>query len=123
MTIQEMTKLRVAIGDYPQTAAFKSNAIASSKVTLDQVKIEPIYKAFAEMVRKDAYDISEMAIVTYLQAKAFGKPIVLMPCVMMGRFQHNCLLYNAEKGELRPKDLEGRRVGVRSFTQTTGAWL
>jgi 4,5-dihydroxyphthalate decarboxylase len=123
MTTQEMTKLRVAVGSYPQTAAFKNKEIASSCVMLDQVEINPVYKAFAEMVRKGAYDISEMAIITYLQAKSWGKPIVLMPCVMMGRFQHNCLLYNSDKGTLQPKDLEGRRVGVRSYTQTTGAWL
>src|SRR6185369_11186277 len=129
MTVEEAplnqtTRLRVAIGNYPQTAAFKnrqiSSPISSPNLALDLVEIEPIYKAFAEMVRKGAYDISEMAIVTYLQAKSWGKPIVLLPCVLMGRFQHNCLLYNSEKGTLTPKDLEGRRVGVRSYTQTTG---
>ena len=48
---------------------------------------------------------------------------MLLPCVLMGRFQHECMLYNAERGALKPRDLEGRRVGVRSYTQTTGAWL
>ena len=52
------------------------------------------------MVRKTAYDISEMAIVTYLQAKSHGKPLVLMPCVMLGRFQHGTLLYNSARGKL-----------------------
>ena len=75
------------------------------------------------MVRKSAYDISEMAIVTYLQAKSHGKPLVLMPCVMLGRFQHGTLLYNSERGKLSLSDLPGRRVGVRSYTQTTGTWL
>ena len=75
------------------------------------------------MVRKTAYDISEMAIVTFLQAKSLGKPLVLMPCVMLGRFQHGTLLYNSARGKLSLSDLEGRRVGVRSYTQTTGTWL
>jgi 4,5-dihydroxyphthalate decarboxylase len=123
MTAQEITALRVAVGNYPQTAAFKKKEITSPSVALDLVDINPVYKAFGEMVRNRAYDISEMAIVTYLQAKSFGKPVVLLPCVLMGRFQHNCLLYNSERGTLTPKDLEGRRVGVRSYTQTTGAWL
>ena len=115
--------LRMALGDYPHTAALKSNAIKSDRVAFDFADITPVYKAFAEMVRKTAYDISEMAIVTFLQAKAHGKPLVLMPCVMLGRFQHGTLLYNTERGKLSLKDLEGRRVGVRSYTQTTGAWL
>ena len=123
MTAQEITALRVAVGNYPQTAAFKKKEITSPSVALDLVDINPVYKAFGEMVRHRAYDVSEMAIVTYLQAKSFGKPLVLLPCVLMGRFQHNCLLYNSERGTLTPKDLEGRRVGVRSYTQTTGAWL
>jgi 4,5-dihydroxyphthalate decarboxylase len=123
MSADQATKLRVAVGNYPHTAALRKNEITSTCVALDMVDIHPVYKAFGEMVRHQAYDVSEMAIVTYLQAKSFGKPVVLLPCVLMGRFQHNCLLYNSERGTLTPKDLEGRRVGVRSYTQTTGAWL
>jgi 4,5-dihydroxyphthalate decarboxylase len=115
--------LHIAIGDYPHTAALKNNAIKSDRVALDFADIKPVYKAFAEMVRKTAYDVSEMAIVTFLQAKALGKPLVLMPCVMLGRFQHGTLLYNSERGKLSLSDLPGRRVGVRSYTQTTGTWL
>ena len=75
------------------------------------------------MAREQKFDVSEMAIVTYLQAKAYGKPLVLLPATMMGRFQHGTLLYNSERGTLRPDDLPGRRVGVRSFSQTTGVWI
>ena len=115
--------LRIALGDYPHTAALKNNEITSDRVALEFAPITPVYKAFAEMVRKTAYDISEMAIVTFLQAKSHGKPLVLMPCVMLGRFQHGTLLYNSARGKLSLSDLEGRRVGVRSYTQTTGTWL
>ena len=75
------------------------------------------------MVREQKFDVSEMALVTYLQAKAYGKPIVLMPATMMGRFQHGTMLYNSERGTLTPDMLAGRRIGVRSFAQTTGCWL
>lgn len=126
MTVDQMTEqqtLRIALGDYPHTAALRTGAVKSDLVTLDFAAITPVYKAFAEMVRRTAYDVSEMAIVTYLQAKSFGKPLVLMPCVMLGRFQHGTLLYNSERGKLTLANLPGRRVGVRSYTQTTGAWL
>jgi 4,5-dihydroxyphthalate decarboxylase len=115
--------LRIALGDYPHTAALKNKEIMSDRVALDFADINPVYKAFAEMVRKTAYDVSEMAIVTFLQAKSLGKPLVLMPCVMLGRFQHGTLVYNSALGKLSLSDLEGRRVGVRSYTQTTGTWL
>src|SRR6266513_4726716 len=64
-----------------------------------------------------------MAIVTYLMAKSFGKPMVLLPNVVVARFQHAYALYHARSGELKPADLNGKRVGIRSFTTTTGAWL
>jgi 4,5-dihydroxyphthalate decarboxylase len=64
-----------------------------------------------------------MAIVTYLMAKSFGKPMVLLPDVVLARFQHGHALYNATAGKLRPSDLNGKRVGIRSFSTTTGAWL
>src|SRR5262249_53282104 len=117
------TTLRVALGDYPHTAQLKQQQIASDLVALDFDAVQPVFKVFGRMVRESAFDVSEMAIVTYLQAKSHGKPLVLLPAVMMGRFQHNCMLYNAERGPITPSDLGGRRVGARSFAQTTGVWL
>jgi 4,5-dihydroxyphthalate decarboxylase len=118
-----MTRLRAAVGDYAHTIALKSKQIASQSVAFDFTEVKPVYKVFGAMVRERAFDVSEMAIVTYLQARSYGKPLVLLPAVMMGRFQHNCMLYNAERGAITPSDLPGRRVGVRSFAQTTGVWL
>jgi 4,5-dihydroxyphthalate decarboxylase len=72
------------------------------------------------MVRDNQFDTGELAIITFLQAKAYGKPYVLLPAPISGRFQHHTIGYNAAHGELKPKDIEGRRVGVRSYAQTTG---
>ena len=113
----------MALGDYPHTLPLKNREIMSASVGLDFSDIKPVFRAFGTMIRERAFDVSEMAIVSYLQAKALGKPLVLLPAVMMGRFQHHCLLYNAEHGSLAPEDLPGRLVGVRSFAQTTGVWL
>jgi 4,5-dihydroxyphthalate decarboxylase len=75
------------------------------------------------MVREQAFDVSEMAIVTYLMAKSFDKPMVLLPSIVLARFQHGHAFYNAKSGTLTPRDLNHKRVGIRSFTTTTGAWL
>jgi 4,5-dihydroxyphthalate decarboxylase len=87
------------------------------------VDYSPTNKGFKPMVRDGAFDVSEMAIVTYLMAKSAGKPMVLLPHVVVARFQHAYALYNAKQGTLKPIDLNGKRVGIRSFTTTTGAWL
>jgi 4,5-dihydroxyphthalate decarboxylase len=123
MSLQQITRLRGALGDYAHTLPLKNKQIASQSVAFDFTEVKPVYKVFGAMLRERAFDVSEMAIVSYLQAKSHGKPVVLLPAVMLGRFQHHCMLYNAERGRITPSDLEGRRVGVRSFAQTTGVWL
>src|ERR1700712_2048769 len=116
-------RLRTLLGDHPCTAALKNGSINSDLVTFDFVDCSPTHKGFKPMVREAAFDVSEMAIVTYLMAKSLGKPMVLLPNVVMARFQHAYALYNAKQGTLTPADLNGKRVGIRSFTTTTGAWL
>src|SRR6202011_549332 len=120
----EMTmRLRTLLGDHPCTAALKNGSVKSDLVTFDFVDYSPTNKGFKPMVREGAFDVSEMAIVTYLMAKSFNKPMVLLPSVVLARFQHAYALYNAKLGTLKPADLNGKRVGIRSFTTTTGAWL
>ena len=116
-------RLRTLLGDHPCTAAFKNGSIKSDLVAFDFAEYSPTNKGFKPMVREAAFDVSEMAIVTYLMAKSFGKPMVLLPNVVVARFQHGHALYNAKLGTLKPADLNGKRVGIRSFTTTTGAWL
>jgi 4,5-dihydroxyphthalate decarboxylase len=116
-------RLRTLLGDHPGTLALKSGALKSDSVEFDFVDYSPTNKGFKPMVREAAFDVAEMAIVTYLMAKSFGKPMVLLPNVVVARFQHGHALYNAKRGTLKPTDLNGKRVGIRSFTTTTGAWL
>jgi len=116
-------RLRTLLGDHPGTAALKNGTIKSDLVSFDFADYLPTHRGFKPMVREQTFDVSELAIVTYLMARSFGKPIVLLPDVVMARGQHGYALYNAQRGALTPADLNGKRVGIRSFTTTTGAWL
>jgi 4,5-dihydroxyphthalate decarboxylase len=116
-------RLRTLLGDHPGTTALKNGSIRSDMVEFDFAEYSPTNRGFKPMVREGAFDVSEMAIVTYLMAKSFGKPMVLLPDVVLARFQHGHALYNAKAGKLTPSDLNSKRVGIRSFTTTTGAWL
>lgn len=114
--------LSVAIGNYPHTRLLKER-LAESK-DFDFVEVSPITKAFAQMVRQGTYDISEMALVTFLQAKAFGKPLVLIPAAVAARSQEVSLIRLANNDSIKgPADLKGKRIGVRAYSQTTGAWV
>src|ERR1700719_143747 len=121
--VSEPVRLRTLLATYPHTAPLKNGEVTSPRVTLDFKDVTPVWSGFKAMVRERAFDVSEMAVVTYLIAKSFGKPMVLLPAVMTGRIQHAWAIYNGERGALTPADLAGKRVGIRSFTTTTGAWL
>jgi 4,5-dihydroxyphthalate decarboxylase len=116
-------RLRAVLGNHPHVQAVKKGELRSDQFDLDFIEFTPTNTAFKPMVREQAFDVCEMAIVTYLMAKAHGKPLVLLPATMLGRFQHGYALYRADGAKLTPADLEGKRVGIRSFTTTTGAWI
>ena len=59
-------------------------------------------------------------LVEFLMAKAHGKPLTLLPAVLFGRFQDPYLVCTKD---LSPKDLEGKRVAIRSSSVTTVAWI
>src|SRR6185312_6474142 len=65
----------------------------------------------------------EMAVTTYLTAKAHGVAFTAIPVFLVRGFHHGAMVRPADRPELRPKDLAGRRVGVnRGYTVTTGVW-
>jgi 4,5-dihydroxyphthalate decarboxylase len=111
--------LKTLMGDYPVTKQFRTH---TDKFDFAEVKGSPA-GAFKRVVRNLEFDVAEMAIITHLIAKAHGKPYRMLPFVVLARFQHPFLVYNAAQGELRPEDLHGKKVGVRSYSVTTGAWI
>ena len=114
--------VKTNLADYPVTLAMKDGRVSSSVVTLDCCGPKLAHDGFKAMLRDNAFEAGELAIVTYLQAKAYGKPFVMLPIPISGRFQHKTIAYNQEFGHLNPKDIEGRSVGVRTYAQTTGVW-
>lgn len=118
-----MTRLNALLGDYPVTTALKSGTLRSPQVQLAFADVRVPSTAFKRVVRDLEFDVAELAITTFLMAKAAGKPLRLLPAVVVARLQHSLLVYNAERGRYAPGDLAGRRVGVRSYSVTTGMWI
>lgn len=118
-----MVRPRTLLATYPATAALKRGEVESSLVQFDFADVLRAYTGFKSLVRDGMFDIGELAIVTYLQARVLGKPYVLLPIVLVARHQHQSLVYNPLRRALHPSELEGKRVGVRGYTQTTATWL
>lgn len=104
------------------------DAIKDGRITVDGVKfnfqeVTPVTAAFRKMCRTLDYDVSEMAIAAYFVAREHGKPFTALPAIVLAHGQHQNIVYNENAGVRTPKDLEGKRVGARSYTVTPGIWI
>jgi 4,5-dihydroxyphthalate decarboxylase len=104
-------------------AALKSGAVKPEGFEFEFVEVDPLIDAFRRMVRGLEFDVCEMAMTTYITARAHGKRMTGLPIFLMRQFHHGAVKYNTKSGIASPKDLEGRKVGVnRGYTVTTGLW-
>jgi 4,5-dihydroxyphthalate decarboxylase len=117
-----MTTLSAMMGSYPKTEALKDHSVSSPLVYLDFADIEVAQKGFKDVVRETMYDVAELAIVTLLLAHEADKPYLLLPFVMNGGFHHKSILCRADS-DLVPRELAGRNVAMRSYSQTTPTWV
>jgi 4,5-dihydroxyphthalate decarboxylase len=115
--------LKTLLGDYPKTRAIRDGVITPELSVLDIDPILEATKGFKRLVRGLEFDFAEVAIMTFLIGRDYGKPYALMPFVMNGNFHHGSIWYDSERGPRSPKDVEGARVGLRSYTQTTPTWV
>lgn len=114
--------LKIAIADFPHTAQIKDGRIPIEGVAAEFVNVVPQIAAFRRMVRDVEFDVCELAATTYIVARAYGRPFKALPIFVMRAFHHAGLLVRPDAGIRTPKDLEGRKVGVRAYTVTTGVW-
>ena len=115
--------MRTALQTLGHTEDLKSGVVRPQHCQLAFEEVQKIIHAFRRMVRGLEFDISEMAITTYLCAKAHGKPFTALPVFLVRAFHHGAILANTTLDIRSPKDLEGKKVGVnRGYTVTTGVW-
>ncbi|MDX3906492.1 MAG: ABC transporter substrate-binding protein [Pigmentiphaga sp.] len=114
--------LKIAIATYGHTRALKQGQVPIEGVQPDFIEIKPIIAAFRRMVRDVEFDVCEMAPATYMIAREAGAPFKALPVFIFRRFHHAGLVYRDDAGIRQPRDLEGKRVGVRAYSVTTGIW-
>jgi 4,5-dihydroxyphthalate decarboxylase len=118
-----MIALKAALADYPHVMALKDGTVRSDKVSFAWETVSPITRAFRRQVRTGDFDLCEIALTTLAQAVAFGKDVIGLPVVVMRGFHHAALVCPVDSPLRGPKDLVGKRIGVRAYSQTTGVWL
>ena len=118
-----MRKYRTVTRTQGNNRALKEGAVKPRTFEFEFVEVDPLIDAFRRMVRGLEFDISEMALTTYLAAREHGKRFTALPIFLVRAFHHRAIVVNTKSGIRTPKDLEGKRVGVaRGYTVTTGVW-
>jgi 4,5-dihydroxyphthalate decarboxylase len=117
------TRLRTVTRTQGNNRALKDGTVTPEGFDLVFEEVPVLVDAFRRMVRGLEFDVCEMAMTTYLCAKAHGKPFTALPVFLVRGFHHGAIVTAPDSGVTGPKDLEGRRVGVnRGYTVTTGVW-
>ncbi|HLH96648.1 MAG TPA: ABC transporter substrate-binding protein [Xanthobacteraceae bacterium] len=118
-----VTKFKAVTRTQGNNRALKDGTVKPRTFTFDFIEVDPLIAAFRRMVRGAEFDICEMAITTYICARAYGKPMTAVPIFLVRAFHHGAILTGTKAGIRNPKELEGKRVGVnRGYTVTTGVW-
>jgi len=116
-------KLKTVTRTQGNNQALKEGAIRPRTCELEFIEVDPLVGAFRRMVRGLEFDICEMALTTYITARAHGKRFSGLPIFLVRAFHHGAILHNTRSGIKGPQDLEGKKVGVnRGYTVTTGLW-
>ena len=120
--LAEMPRRKIAIATYGHTKALKSGKVKIRNIDPEFVEVVPIIGAFRRMVRDVEFEVCELAPTPYMIARALGAPFIALPIFIMRRFHHGGFVVRPDSGIKVPKDLEGKKVGVRAYSVTTGVW-
>jgi len=116
-------KLKTLTRTQGNNEALKDGTVKPRAFDFEFEEVPVLVDGFRRMVRGLEFDVAELAMTTYICARAHGKRFTALPIFLVRAFHHGAILYNTQSGVRTPKDLEGRRVGVhRGYTVTTGVW-
>lgn len=114
--------LKIAVGDYGHTRALREGRLAPEGAAWELVEVNPISQAFFKMVPTIELDVAEMVLSMYLSARPYYRGFTAIPVFPVRQFHHGGVVYHVNSGIQRPRDLEGKRVGVRTYTVSRGVW-
>lgn len=114
--------LSIVLGQHGQVQDLRNGNVGVGGFTLNFIDVKRMPDAYREMARSQPYDVCEMAPTSYLMARAAGAPLTALPIPMTRRFRH-AGVQRLRSSTLRgPRDLAGRRVGLRTYSVTAAVW-
>jgi 4,5-dihydroxyphthalate decarboxylase len=116
-------KLTLACGDYEIVRAIKEGTVKPDGIDLTILTKMDSSTRHWRFLRNNEFDVAELSSSSYLIAKDQGMPIESLPVFLHRRFRHGFVFINTNKGIKEPKDLIGKKIGVKSYQVSAILWL
>jgi len=114
--------LTLACGDYEIVRPMKEGTITPDGIDLTLVTKMDSSTRHWRFLRNGEFDACELSCSYYLAARDKGLPIRAIPVFLHRRFRHGFIFINTNKGIRSPKDLIGKKVGVKAFLVSATLW-
>jgi 4,5-dihydroxyphthalate decarboxylase len=115
--------LTLACGDYEIVRALKEGQVEPDGIDLTILTDMDSTTRHWRFIRNRDFDMAETSASSYVVAKDQGEAVTALPVFLHRRFRHGFVFINTTKGIKTPKDLIGRKVGIKSFLVTAGHWM
>jgi hypothetical protein len=114
--------LTLAITDYDHVRDLVNGVVRAEGVVLTAFVL-PVEEIFYRFIKNREWDISEMSFGKFIGFASQGNsPFVGIPVFPSRVFRHSAFYLRTDRGISRPKDLEGKRVGIPEWAQTAGIY-
>jgi 4,5-dihydroxyphthalate decarboxylase len=115
--------LTLACGDYEIVRALKEGVVEPDGIDLTILTDMDSTTRHWRFVRNRDFDMAETSASSYIVAREHGYPFTALPVFLHRRFRHGFVFINTTKGIRKPRDLIGRKIGIKSFLVTAGLWM
>lgn len=114
--------LTFACGDYDINHAIATGEVRPRGIDLTVLTL-PSPERHARMALHAEFDVCELSMATLLAMRGAGdRRFVAIPAFPHRRFRHGFIFVGERAGIAHPADLNGRRIGLRTWQTTAGLW-
>jgi 4,5-dihydroxyphthalate decarboxylase len=121
-----MAKLQLTFASalYDRMQPIYTGEVPVDGIDLNFIRIEQPRPIFDRMSGGEEFDVAEYSSSEYVQRYANKKcPFVAIPVFPSRCFRHSFIGINKKSGITKPKDLEGKRIGVALYTMTAAIFI
>jgi 4,5-dihydroxyphthalate decarboxylase len=117
-------KLTFACALYDRMQALYTGEVQPEGIDLNFIAIDQPRPIFDRMAGGQEFDVAEFSSSEFVQRFANKQcPFVAIPIFPSRAFRHGFIAVHRKAGITKPKDLEGKRVGVPLYTMTAAIFI